>query len=115
MRRSWTPFDCAEPHRSDRYLVLNDFGRHGSAYCETSAERADLETVISDLMSGQCPAPVLIAAFNAAEGWARDVSKDIATGIMRRLGVAGDELPPSLEAFVDRYLGSDRQLTLRLA
>jgi hypothetical protein len=34
---------------------------------------------------------------------------------MRRLGVAGDELPPSLEAFVDRYLGSDRQLTLRLA
>jgi hypothetical protein len=74
-----------------------------------------LETVISDLMSGQYPAPVLVAAFNAAKGWARDVSKDIATEIMRRLGVAGDELPSSLEAFVDRYLGSDRQLTLRLA
>jgi hypothetical protein len=34
---------------------------------------------------------------------------------MRRLGLAGDELPSSLEAFVDQHLGPDRQLTLRLA
>jgi hypothetical protein len=34
---------------------------------------------------------------------------------MRRLELAGDELPSSLEAFVDRYLGPDRQLTLLLA
>ena len=29
--------------------------------------------------------------------------------------LAGQELPSSIEAFVERYLGSDRQLTLRLA
>jgi len=32
---------------------------------------------------------------------------------MRRLGLA--ELPSSLESFVERHLGPDRQLTLRLA
>jgi hypothetical protein len=104
MRRSWTPSIVPNGNDQTVYLVLNDFGLHGRAYCETSAERADLETIISDLMSGQYPAPVLVAAFNATEGWARDVSKDIATEIMRRLGIAGDELPSSLEAFVDRHL-----------
>jgi hypothetical protein len=34
---------------------------------------------------------------------------------MRRLGLAGDELPSPLEGFVDRHLGPERQLTLRLA
>jgi hypothetical protein len=34
---------------------------------------------------------------------------------MRRLGLAGEALPSSLESFVDRHLGPDRQLTLRLA
>jgi hypothetical protein len=52
---------------------------------------------------------------NNADRWSEDVSEDIAREIMRRLGLAGDELPTSLEAFVDSHLGSDRQLTLRLA
>jgi hypothetical protein len=34
---------------------------------------------------------------------------------MRRLGIAGDELPSLLEAFIERHLGPERQLTLRLA
>jgi hypothetical protein len=34
---------------------------------------------------------------------------------MRRVGLAGDELSPSLEAFVERHVGLERQLTLRLA
>ena len=37
------------------YLVLNDFGRYGRAYSETSEERADLETTIADLMTGLRP------------------------------------------------------------
>jgi hypothetical protein len=43
------------------------------------------------------------------------VSEEIAREVMRRLDLAGDELPSSLEAFVERHLGSDRQLTLRLS
>ena len=97
------------------YLVLNDFGRYGRAYSETSEERADLETTITDLITGQYDRPVRVVAFNTAEGWSADVSEDIAREVMRRLDLAGDELPPALEAFVDLHLGPDRQLTLRLA
>ena len=95
--------------------MLNDFGQLGRAYCEASENRSDLENTISDLISGQYDNPVRVIAFNADERWAEDVSVDDARAIMRRLGLAGDELPSSLEGFVDRHLGADLQLTLRLA
>jgi hypothetical protein len=114
MRRSFVPSIVPNGNDQTVYLVLNDFGRLGRVYCETNAERADLESVISDLMSGQYDDPVRVVAFNTAERWAEGASEDIARD-MRRLGLADDELPSSLEAFVDRHLGPDRQLTLRLA
>ena len=102
-------------HEQTVYLVLCDFGPLGQAYRETNPERADLETTITDLLSGQFENPVRIVAFNTAERWAEDVSEDVALEIMRRVGLAGDDLSPSLEAFVERHLGPERQLTLRLA
>jgi hypothetical protein len=42
-------------------------------YSETS-ERADLETTITDLITGQYDRPVRVVAFNTAEGWSADVS-----------------------------------------
>jgi hypothetical protein len=39
------------------------------------------------------------------------MSPNIAREIMRRVGLAGDALPSSLEAFADQHLGPDRQLT----
>jgi hypothetical protein len=56
-----------------------------------------------------------VVAFNTAEHWSEDASEDVAREILRRLDLAGQELPPSIAAFVDRHLGPDRQLTLRLA
>jgi hypothetical protein len=116
MRRSWTP-SIVPAVGTDQtvYLVLDDFGRLGRAYRETDEDKADLETVSSDLMSGQYGDPVRVVAFNTAEHWAEDASEDIAREIMRRLDLAGDELPSSLEAFMDRHLGPEQQLTLRLA
>jgi hypothetical protein len=35
--------------------------------------------------------------------------------ILRRLGLEGRNVPPELEDFIDRHVGPDRQLTLRLA
>lgn len=115
MPPTWTPSIVPNGHDQTVYLVLNDFGPLGRAYCETVGGRSDLESVISDLMSGQYDNPVRVVAFNTAERWSEDASQDIAREIMRRLGLAGDELPSTLEGFVDSHLGPDRQLTLRLA
>jgi hypothetical protein len=115
MRRSWTPSIVPDGTNQTVYLVLCDFGSLGQAYCETNPERADLETSITDMLSGQYDNPVRIVAFNTADRWAEDVSEDIAREIIRRIGLAGDELPQSLEDFVELYVGPERQLTLRLA
>jgi hypothetical protein len=56
------------------YLVVNNFGHLGTAFAEAEVEHADLETVITDLMSGQYSDPVRVVAFNTAENWAEDVS-----------------------------------------
>ena len=114
MRENWTPSIVPNGHDQTVYIVLNDFGQLGRAYCEASEDRSDLETTISDLIAGQYNNLVRVIAFNSAERWSEDVSEDIARKIMRRLGLAGDEWPSSLEGFIDRHLGSDRQLTLRL-
>ena len=115
MRRSWTP--SIVPNSSDQtvYLVLDNFGELGRAYRETDPDRADLETTITDMMSGQYGDPVGVVAFNTTEHWSADVSEDVAGEIVRRLGIAGGELPSFLEAYVERHLGTERQLTLRLA
>jgi hypothetical protein len=85
MRRSWTPSIVpADGTDQTVYLVLNDFGRLGRCYRETDEDKADLETVIPDLMSGQHSNPVRVVAFNIAERWAEDASEDIAKEIMRR-------------------------------
>jgi hypothetical protein len=97
------------------YLVLNDFRQYGLAYCETYPDQADLVAVITDMLHGQYEHPIRVVALNTAEGWSADASEDVAREIMRRVDLAGDELPPSLEAFVDQHLGADRHLTLRLA
>jgi hypothetical protein len=114
-RTGWTPSIVPNGDDQNVYIVLDDFGRLGRSNRETDPERADLETTISDLMTGQFNSPVRVVAFNTAERWAEDASEDIAREIMRRVDLAGGEPSPSLEDFSDRHIGSERQLTLRLA
>src|SRR5271163_3727967 len=57
------------------YLVLNDY-RTGLAYVETATNEADRETVIRNFLSGQYSNALRVVAFNAAEGWPRDVSEN---------------------------------------
>ena len=42
------------------YLMLDDFGLLGRAYVETDEKKADQETVIDALMTGQFSAPVRV-------------------------------------------------------
>jgi hypothetical protein len=97
-------------------LVLDDLGRLGRIWPEADAEATDLETVITDLLTGQYSSPVRVVAFNTAERWSGDVSEDVAEEIRRRCDLQMRELPVSISDFVERHEGHDRrQLTLRLA
>ena len=115
MARNWTPSIVPNGDDQNFYLVINNYGTLGPSFAETDLAEADLESTINDLMSGQHRDPVRVVAFNTAEHWAEDASEDIAREILRRLDLAGDDLPSNIGAFVERHLGPDRQLTLRLA
>jgi hypothetical protein len=73
MSTSWTP--STVPYGADQtvYLVIDRFKGLGSVYRETEVERTDIETIISDLMTGQFNDPVRVIAFNtqSAEGKVR--------------------------------------------
>jgi len=111
--RSWTPSIVPGDDRTV-YLVLDDFGRHGRAWRETDADDTDLETVITDILSGQYSDPVRVVGFNTAEGWARDVSQYVAVEIRRRCDLQMTEVPANLQEFVDRHEGRASLRQLRL-
>jgi len=84
------------------YLVLDDFGELGQVWREMDVEATDLETVITDMLDGQYKNPVWVIGFNVAEGWAGDVSEDIAHEIRRRCDLQMREVPANLQNFVQR-------------
>jgi hypothetical protein len=114
-RTGWTPSIVPNGEDQTVYLVVDRFGALGVAYRETDVVRTDLETTITDLMSGQFNDPVRVVAFNTRERWAQDVSNDIALEIQSRSDIDGHDVPETLRDFVERHAGPDRQLALRLA
>jgi hypothetical protein len=93
-----TPSD----HEGTVYLVLEDFGRSGRAYRETDPMRADRQTALADLLSGQYERPLRIVAFNTAEGWARDVTAEMAREVLARAKGSAQDLPAALSEFLER-------------
>ena len=91
-----------QPHDVTVYLVLNDFGELGRAYVETDEAKADEETVISNISSGEYSNPVRVVAFNTVEEWSRDVTEDIARALFER--VLRYDLSESAKKFVERVL-----------
>ena len=97
------------------YLVKDDLGSLGAVWREADAEATDLETVITDLLTGQYSEPVRVIAFNTAERWSQDVSEDVAHELRRRCDLQLRDVPSGLQDFVERHERHDRnQLTLRL-
>jgi hypothetical protein len=114
-RSSWTPSIAPESDDHNIYPVMDDLGRLGWIWPEADAETTDLETVISDLLTGQYSSPVRVVAFNTAERWSEDVSADVAEELRRRCDLQMRELPVSISDFVEQHESHDRrQLTLRL-
>ena len=111
--REWPSIVSGAPE--DFFVVINRYGQFGPAFAETGLDRADYETTIADLMAGQHGDPLRVVRFNTDTDRAEDVSHAIAQEILRRLGLEGRDVPSELEDFIDRHVGRDRQLTLRLA
>jgi len=59
--------------------------------------------------------PLRVVMFNPETNRAENVSHAIAQEILRRLDLEARCVPSGLEDFIDRHVGKDRQLTLRLA
>src|ERR1700694_300797 len=113
--RRWTPSIVPNGDDQNFYLVVDDLAHHGRVLREADLEGADLETVVVDLLSGQYKNPIRVVAFNTSEGWSQDVSAEIAQELRRRCDLQLRDVPSSVQDFVERHEGRDRQFTLRLA
>jgi hypothetical protein len=83
------------PNQGDTVdLVLDGFGKFGQA----DPRHADRQTVLAKLLSGQYECPLRIVAFNTAEGWARDVTAEIAQAV---LALADQDFSPAVRDVVE--------------
>lgn len=108
-RRAWTPSIVAGGADDETvYLVKDDLGRLGAVWREADAETTDLETVITDLLTGQYSNSIRVIAFNTVERCWEDISEDIARKIRRRCDLQLTDVPSGLQDFVERHEGHDR-------
>jgi hypothetical protein len=84
------------------HLVIEDFGVLGRAYREIDEARADAGTVIDRILCGEYSAPAHVIAFNVEQGWARDVSAQIARALIEKAGIDG--MPEQARRFVERHV-----------
>ena len=112
-KTDWSP--GIVPYGADEtvYLVVDSFS-NGMVYRETEIEKADIETIVGDLLSGQYNSPVRIVAFNTLEHWSQDVSSDIAAEIQLRCDIDGVPVPEHLTDFVQNHVRPVQQSALRL-
>jgi len=89
------------------YIVLNDFGPLGRAYVETDETHANDATIIEKILSGQYTQPLRVVAFNTVEGWARDVTEDIARAALSKTQSERRPIARAAQEFLRRTLGVD--------
>jgi hypothetical protein len=101
------------PNGQTVHLVLCDFGRQGLAYVETEPVITERD-VVDNLLEEQYERPVEIIAFNVGEGWARDVSEDIAAAAAERARSLNLKVGAGTKAFLEEQLGEELEPELCL-
>src|SRR6516164_3329361 len=86
------------------YAVLEDFGKHGCAWREIDELRADKQSIVEGILRGEYERVLRVVAFNADEGWARDVTRDIALKVAR---AARRKISAPTREFIERVTGQD--------
>jgi hypothetical protein len=105
--RNQTPLAPGQPYDVTVHLVLNDFGERlgGHAYVETDEAEADQNTIIENIIAGLYSRPLRVVAFNTAEGWARDVTKDVARTVSDCVRSEQRTLTKGTQQFLEHVLG----------
>jgi hypothetical protein len=93
------------PYGADEtiYLVVDRIGRRDGIDRETEVERPDIETILTELMSGRFNDPIRVIAFNTLEHWAKDISAEIAAEIRVRCDIEGEEIPEYIRDFAASF------------
>ena len=104
------PLAPREPFDVTVHMVLNDFGPLGRAYVETDEAEADEVTVAENILNGVYSHPVRVITFNTAEGWARDVTEDIAQAVLSKAQSERRSISVAAQDFLVRTLGVDAHL-----
>ena len=107
------PISPLGPSHDPVHLILCDFGKNGTAYIETDPVKTEA-SVVGDLVSGEHDRPIEVVAFSLSEGWARDVSEDIARAVVDRARAEGRRLPEGTRDFVERHLDEELEPELWL-
>jgi hypothetical protein len=105
-----TPLAPREPFDVTVHIVLNDFGPLGRAYVEADETEADEAAVVENILSGQYSHPIRVIAFNTVEGWARDVTEDIAQAVLNKAKNERRSISVVAQEFLVRTLGVDAHL-----
>jgi hypothetical protein len=105
---NWTPSIVPSDDQTV-YLVVDDLGHLGLSWRETNVEDTRLEMIVADLLEGQYNNPVRVVGLNIAEGWARDMSEDVAKEIRRRCDLQMTDAPARLVDFMEQHERVDRR------
>jgi hypothetical protein len=96
------------------FLVLDDYGSQiGRGYVDTAEEKATQDITIKNMLSGAYCQPVKVIAFNAAEGWCRDVSAQIALAVLKCALKTDDPIPRQTQRFIEWH--TDESIPAALA
>jgi hypothetical protein len=96
------------PYGADQtiYLVVEASGPEAPT---RTTEREDIETIITDLLSGRFSDPIKVVAYNTLEHWSEDLSRDVVQEVLCRCDIEGQEVPDYLEEFVSNSFIPPRQ------
>jgi len=89
------------------YTVLEDFGKHGAAWREIDEIRADEQSIVEGILRGEYERILRVVAFNADEGWARDVTKQVALKVAQAARQQNRKMSALTREFVERVTGRD--------
>ena len=76
--------------------------------CEAEADEA---SIIENILNGEYSHPLRVVAFNTTEGWARDVTEDIARAALSKTQSEHRSISIVTQDFLARTLGVDASLS----